>query len=162
VLINVGSHCSNVVVIPENGPPFVRDLSSGACDVAESMATKHAISVGNGEDIINTCIGDSLDPEEFSRSLADACDPLLNQILETLRYYIMREKCAPIEKLYVCGAFALTFGFVELLTSRLPGKVQLWNPFEKIKCSKEVPGYDITETFGPGMAIAVGLAMRSV
>jgi Tfp pilus assembly PilM family ATPase len=82
--------------------------------------------------------------------------------METLRYYAAQPESNFVEKIFVCGGFAAVKGFVELLDKRLPAKVVLWNPFEKISC---VGGRSCEKTLkedGPAMAVAAGLAMRSI
>jgi Tfp pilus assembly PilM family ATPase len=98
----------------------------------------------------------------MAESLARACQKLIVDVTETLRYYNAQEKSTFVEKVFVCGGFSLVEGFVELLDSRLPAKAVLWNPFDNMRCNAGQPCKDILAKRGPAMAVAAGLAMRSV
>jgi Tfp pilus assembly PilM family ATPase len=89
------------------------------------------------------------------------CRKLIVDVTETLRYYTAQEKSAVVEKIFVCG-FTPVKGFVELLDSRLPARTVLWNPFDKIPCDGDQNCRDVLKKNGPAMAVAAGLAMRSI
>jgi Tfp pilus assembly PilM family ATPase len=48
------------------------------------------------------------------------------------------------------------------LNNHLPAAVVLWNPFEKIRCEADRSCEEILQKNGPAMAVAAGLAMRSI
>jgi Tfp pilus assembly PilM family ATPase len=79
-----------------------------------------------------------------------------------LRYYTAQEKSAQVEQIFVCGGFALVNGFVQTLDSRLDAKVLLWNPFDKMKCDAGNDCSEMLQKTGPALAVAAGLAMRSI
>ena len=99
---------------------------------------------------------------DIGESLAKACHKLIVDVTDTLRYYAAQEKSTAVEKIFVCGGFALVKGFVELLDNQLPAKAVLWNPFDKIRCDAGQNYRDILQKNGPAMAVAAGLAMRSI
>ena len=73
-----------------------------------------------------------------------------------------QEKSGFVEKVFVCGGFSLVKGFVELLDNQLPTAAVLWNPFDKIAQDKHLQGKEVLKENGPAMAVAAGLAMRSI
>ena len=84
------------------------------------------------------------------------------EVTDTLRYHGTQEKSAAVEKLLVCGGFALAKGFVEALGNQLSPAVELWNPFDKIRCQTTKSCEAIIHNNGPALAVAAGLAMRSI
>jgi Tfp pilus assembly PilM family ATPase len=107
--------------------------------------------------------GDSaVDEAGLSDSLEKACHKLIADVGETLRYYTAQSTSSNVEKLFVCGGFALAGGFVELLNRRLGVEAVLWNPFDKIRHNANRQHEDIFAKAGPAMAVAAGLAMRSI
>ncbi len=102
------------------------------------------------------------DPLIPEGSLERACHKLIVDVTETLRYYTAQKQSSFVEKVFVCGGFAVVRGLVELLDKELPAKVVLWNPFEKIGCAAGQSCEAILHTEGPALAIAAGLAMRSI
>jgi len=87
---------------------------------------------------------------------------LIADVSETLRFYAASEKSKPVEKLFVCGGFATTGGFIELLSRRLGIEACLWNPFESTLCHTSDQYGDFLKEKGPAMAVAAGLAMRTI
>ena len=115
------------------------------------------------ETVKGILFGDSeTDEPGLYESLAKACGKLVGDVGETLRYYTAQSKSPNVEKLFVCGGFALAGGFVELLNRRLGVEAVLWNPFDKICNNANRQFEDIFAKTGPAMAVAAGLAMRSI
>ena len=98
----------------------------------------------------------------LSVSLSSACENLMTDIMETLRYIFAQKKIKHLDRMYICGDFVLVKGFEELLNLHLPSQVTLWNPFREMSCRKTVLGRELIETMGPAYAIAAGLAMRTL
>jgi Tfp pilus assembly PilM family ATPase len=68
----------------------------------------------------------------------------------------------PVEQILVCGSFGLVKGFIDILNQQLPIKAILWNPFDTMLCSVGRQCLDVIQVNGPAMAVAAGLAMRTV
>jgi len=162
VILNVGSSFTNLVIIGDNGVPFIRDMSYAGDDIINGIATEHNIPTEAVGKILSGYENSGQPQLELSDSMAKACQKLIADITETLRYYTAQKKTAFVEKILVCGGFALVKGFVELLDKQLPAATVLWNPFDKIRCSAGPYCRDILQKKGPAMAVAAGLAMRSI
>ena len=160
-ILNVGNSRTTLAIMGENGLPFVRDIAYAGNDIVEQTASENDVSTERVRQILSG----SENPEvelDIGDSLARACEKLIIDVTETLRYYTTQEKTAIIEKILVCGGFALVKGFVELLDRHLSAKAVLWNPFEKMRCDGGRVCKDIIAKKGPAMAVAAGLAMRSI
>jgi len=159
-ILNVGSSGTTVAIMGGNGWPFIRDMTFAGDDIIEQIAADKVMST---QDVKEVLYGDSTSSEaEFHDSLEKACLKLTVNVSETLRYYAAQQQSTPVEKIFVCGGFALTKGFVELLNSRLEAEAILWNPFEKMRCDATQQLGDICDKRGPALAVAAGLAMRAV
>ncbi len=159
-ILNVGGSGTTVAIMGGNGRPFVRDMTFGGDNIIKQIATDKGIST---EDVKGILFGDSTAAQmELNGSLGQACQRLIVDVSETLRYYATQEQSRPVEKIFVCGGFALVRGFAELLNSRLGVEAVLWNPFEKIRRDAGQQFGDIFDKRGPALAVAAGLAMRSV
>ena len=159
-VLNIGSSYTNLAIVSDNNLPFIRDMSYGGDDIINSVATKNGLSTEIVSGILAGREDPSQDQLELADSLKEACRRLIIDVTDTLRYYTAEEKS--VEKLFVCGGFALVKGFVELLDSQLPTTAVLWNPFEKMACEAGRECEDMLCQNGPAMAVAAGLAMRSV
>lgn len=161
-ILNVGSSYTNLVIMSENGLPFVRDMTYAGDDIVEQIAAEHNVSTETVRGILFGSKNSAQPQLELSDSLAGACEKLITNVTETLRYYTAQEKLSVVEKIFVCGGFALVEGFVELLDGQLTASAVLWNPFDKIPCHAEQHCRDMLQKNGPAMAVATGLAMRSI
>jgi Tfp pilus assembly PilM family ATPase len=143
-----------------DGWPFIRDMTYAGNDIVAHLAAENKTPTETVRGILS---GDpAADEAGLSGGLEKACHKLIADVAETLRYYTAQFTSSNVEKLFVCGGFALAGGFVELLNRRLGVEVVLWNPFDKIQCDGNRQFEDIFAKTGPSMAVAAGLAMRSI
>ena len=161
-ILNVGSSYTNLVIMDKDASPFIRDIAYAGDDIIKHIADKHNISPQTVSAILFGCEDSNKLQSDIDSSLPGACEKLIVDVSETLRYYTAQGKSVSIEKIFVCGGFTLVKGFVELLDNRLPTDAVLWNPFDKIRCTAGRQCEDILQKNGPAMVVAAGLAMRSV
>lgn len=161
-LLNVGSSYTSLAIMGNNNLPFVRDMAYAGKDIIKQIATENNLSAEAVGKILFT--GEIVDHPKFGLAdgLVRACQKLIVDVSETLRYYTAQEKTAVVDNVFVCGSFALIKGFIELLDSQLPARVVLWDPFDKMRCDAGQPCRDMLAKKGPAMAVAAGLAMRSI
>jgi len=161
-VLNVGSSFTNLAIMGDNSLPFIRDMAYAGNDIVKQIAAENNITTQTVRRVLCGQENSSADQLKIADSLVKACRKLIVDVTETLRYYAAQEKSAIVEKIFVCGGFALVKGFVELLNNQLPAEALLWNPFEKIQCDAGQNCRDILQKSGPAMAVAAGLAMRSI
>lgn len=160
-ILNVGSTFTTLAIIGNNSLPFVRDIAYAGNDIIEQVAAEHNLSKEIVSGILAGVSGNETYPQ-LGDSLARACKKLIADVTDTLRYYAAQEKSTLVEKIFICGGFSLVKGFVELFNSNFPAPVVLWNPFEKMRCEADRTCMDVLQKNGPAMAVAAGLAMRSI
>ncbi|MCX5635277.1 MAG: type IV pilus assembly protein PilM [Planctomycetota bacterium] len=163
-ILNVGSSFTTLAIVGNNSLPFVRDIAYAGNDIIKQIADENNVSA---ETITKILFGSSDNTQEQTElqlvtSLAKACQKLITDVTETLRYYAAQEKSTFVEKIFICGGFSLVKGFVELFNNNFPASVVLWNPFEKMRCEADRTCMDVLQKNGPAMAVAAGLAMRSI
>ncbi|GIK51194.1 MAG: type IV pilus assembly protein PilM [Planctomycetaceae bacterium] len=96
--------------------------------------------------------------------LADALGDLVSEIQDTFKYYINRRIIPRVDKVKLCGGTSKFPDIDEFFSSQLGVPAALWNPFARLDVSavtKRFPANFLDE-MGPSMAIALGLAMRSL
>lgn len=159
-ILNVGGTHTTLAIMDNNGWPFIRDMTYAGNDIVAQIAAENGTSI---ETVRGILFGDSTaDERQLQDCLEKACTKLIGDVGETLRYYTAQSASSHVEKLLVCGGFALAGGFVELLNNRLGVEAVLWNPFDKMRCNGNPQFEDVCAKTGPAMAVAAGLAMRSV
>ena len=142
--------------------PFIRDVSYAGNDIVKAIAAENDMSEEAVKEILFSGKNATERPNAFEESFEKACDKLIVDVTETLRYYTAQDKSSFVEKVFVCGGFAVIEGLVDLLDRHLPSKIVLWNPFEKLECEADKSCEKILHEDGPAMAVAAGLAMRSI
>ena len=191
-ILNAGASNMTIAIMGANGWPFIRDMAYAGDDIIEQIAMEKNMPTESVKEMLFGSaelakVGNSqTDRTEFHYSLENACRKVTDDVAETLRFYSAQAKSTKVDRIFVCGGFALATGFVELLSSQLGIEAVFWNPFEKIRCEirsgdsagvrhscpsgagstdrrREGGQYqDIFSERGSAMAVAVGLAMRSI
>lgn len=166
-VLNLGDSCVSMAIADPAGRPFVRDLGRS---VAEEDRTPLAAS--------RLAAHGSLSTEDGWVTRSDHHLPTDNSLVEdvttTLRYYSAQNGSARIDRLLVCGGAASAEDSVELLRTGLPIEVEPWNPLGEGRFrvdeargkegddSPPFPAVCNLEQYGPCLAVATGLAMRSI
>ncbi|MHC4212211.1 MAG: type IV pilus assembly protein PilM [Planctomycetota bacterium] len=161
-ILNVGNRYTTLAIVAESGLPFVRDVAYAGERIVAQIASEKNISVQAVRNALSGGDGSSNPAPNLSESFDRACGKLITDVGETLRYYTAQEKNVLVDEIFVCGGFALTKGFVELLDSKLSVKVSLWNPFDNIRYGASSGSEEFLANNGPALAVAAGLAMRSI
>jgi len=159
-ILNVGASCTTVAIIGSNGRPFIRDMTFAGNDIINQIAAEKKMPTQDVKEILHD--GSTKASTKLNDSLGTACSRLIVDVSNTLRYYATQEQTTPVKKIFICGGFSLVNGFVELLNNRLGVEAVLWNPFEKIRSNIDPQFAQICSRRGPALAVAAGLAMRSV
>jgi type IV pilus assembly protein PilM len=161
-ILNVGSSYATLAIVSDDDLPFVRDLTYPGKAIIEHTASKGNVSAGTVERVPTGHENPDKIQLELGDSLEAACRKLTIDVAETLRYYAVQKKSEMVEKVFICGGLVLVKEFLDLLNSQLPAAGVLWNPFDKISYDASLPCADILRKKGPAMAVAAGLAMRTI
>jgi Tfp pilus assembly PilM family ATPase len=164
-ILNIGSNYTTLAVEGDDGRPFVRNLNYAGDSIIEGIAAENEMT----PDVVKKIFaGDQKEiPASVQESFKRACDRLINEINKTVRYYAAQERSSDIQKILVCGGFGLFGELVNILESSLPMDIKLWNPLEKMRCHvgrshRGVLAKSTIRKSGPALAVAAGLAMRTI
>ena len=96
--------------------------------------------------------------------LADALGDLISELQDTFKYYINRRIIPRVDKVKLCGGTAKFPDIDEFMAGQLGVPTELWNPFARIEVAGVANKYppNFLDELGPGMAVAIGLAMRAL
>jgi type IV pilus assembly protein PilM len=163
-ILNIGNLHTTLAIEGNRSWPFVRNMNYSGKEVIKQIADKNDTSA---ESVMKMFFDESQEiPPQIQESLVQTTDRLVGEIDKTVRYYGAQENSFDIERILLCGGFALFGKLVELLKERLSIKIELWNPFEKMQCHSQILRgvllKNIVRKNGPAMAVAAGLAMRSI
>jgi len=165
-VLNLGDACVSIAIADPAGRPFVRDIGSGvATESCPSLVASQLAGDGS------FCAEDGWALRNHDHGATN--DSLVEDVTTTLRYYAAQNGSARVDRLLVCGGVA-TEESVELLRTKLTIEVESWNPLLNGRFRVEDSGSKQTEDddpsstlcnlerYGPSLAVAAGLAMRSI
>lgn len=159
-ILNVGSLYSTLAVVGDDGRPFIRDINHAGEHILGQLCHESGLLP---EQVVERLFVDAADNSPGPGfDMARSCDSLVADVIKTSRYYKTQFGSACCKRMLVCGGFARAAGFVELLQSKLPTEVVLWNPFKKMRWDIGSSQKVILSRNGPAFVIAAGLAMRSI
>lgn len=160
-VLNVGSSYTTLAIIGKDNLPFIRDIAYAGNNIIEKIAARNGLEAEYVRQKISSLESEEQLQSQIGESLEQAGQELIDDVSETLRYYAANSK-TNVERIYVCGGFALVKGFAELMDSKVKAEVMLWDPFKKILCHQGSQCEQILKNDGPAMAVAAGLAMRLI
>jgi len=161
-ILNVGSSYTTLAIVGSDKLPFVRDIAYAGNNIIAEISTQMGLESQQVLTLLTEKgAGTEMDPM-LRQSLATACYSLITDVSETLRFYSAGDKAVAVRKIYLCGGFSMVNGFVDLLGESLSAEVVLWNPFEKIRCRAGQDVKKLLSEKGPALAVAAGLAVRSI
>jgi type IV pilus assembly protein PilM len=159
-LLNVAGNSAVMAILGESGLPFIRDFNHGGDVIVSQIAEERGLT----PEMVRSALTGKADNDDLKHLVAEgmknACNRIVKDISETLRYHMTQEKGAAPEVLYVCGGFSQAEGFVSTLSSQLNLEGRKWNPFEKMKIAENARGRELILANGPAFVVAAGLAMR--
>jgi len=159
-LVSIGEFYTSIAIANHARRPFVRDVNSGDQDILHEIARRTKLT----SEAVRTALfsGSPTDDPTIREALGKACGPLLENITTTLRYFSAENRVTRINKRLVCGILGLSGSFIRLLETELSIEAASWNPVAAMPCEMETSRAARLTENGPLMAVAAGLAMRTI
>lgn len=162
-IVSIGASSTNVVVVSDGVPRFVRIIPNGGDDITRAMVSRLGWSPEQAEHA-KRVIGlgvNSASPEErpIIEIIYEVAGELLGNIRNTLSYYASSRPDAPIERVLVSGSGAMLSGLPNALAdvTRLP--VGIADPFSMYALPKGKGVAPIESAKLPEFTTALGLAL---
>lgn len=162
-IVAMGASTTNVVVVEDGVPKFVRIIPNGGDDITRTMVQRLGWTPGQAEHAKRT-IGlgvNSVSPEErpIIEIIYEIAGELLGNIRNTLSYYASSHPSAPIERVLFTGRGALLSGLANALADVVRLPVGVADPLASYNLprSKDAPNY--TQEQLNAYTTAFGLAL---
>ena len=163
-ILNIGGAYTTLAIQGDDEQPFVRNISFGVEDIKKHLVDSNQMTPDQADKSLAEEVQDT--STNTYEVLVRTGGPLVADIGKTIRYYGAQKGCFVIEKILLCGGGAMLGGMVQMLSDSLAVKVELWNPLQKLRCQtrmlKGVLLKNVVHKNGPAMAVATGLAMRTI
>ena len=146
-VVNINGNCTDVIVLNNGKPAYMRVVPSGADDVSDAIANALSISFEDAERIKNqiglqNVTGDER-LEEAEEVIRETTAQLIVGIRNTLNMYDVDHADSTISGIILTGTGARLIGLPPVLASSINKMVRIGDPFIRFKLSKEVERQNI-------------------
>jgi len=107
-ILNVGASHTTLAIMDHSGRPFIRDMNQAGDDIIMQMAALNETSTETVREILFSDV--TTGELNLQDNLERTCQKLIADITGTLRFYAAQAKSTDVDKLLVCGGFALAKG----------------------------------------------------
>lgn len=158
VIVDIGSVKTNVLVVKDGIPVIHRTVKIGGKNISMLLAEKMKVDMKKAEEIKRN-LGQGIlgGAENLLEAMAD---PIVNEVKFCQSLYVEQYNRETIEKLVLTGGSALIMGLVEMLRAESGLRVFVGDPWARVIYPDDLR--PVLDKIGPGLAIAVGLAMRDI
>lgn len=157
-LVNIGANMMNLNVVKGGVSLFTRDVQMGGGFYTEEIQKKLALSSEDAEKMKISV--DASSSADLLEAIARINETLSLEIRRSLDFYNSNALEGRITKVFLSGGGCKTYNFIESVASKLNLRVEILNPFNRIKCDEKKFEKEFLDEIAPIMAVAVGLASR--
>lgn len=155
MLLNVGDKISNLIIVREKTPYFVRDTRFGGEAITALLQSKLQLNKKAAEELKYSLKDSS---SETARIIKTTIATLLNEIFVSVDFFenLTEQK---IEEVYISGGCSQLFGLKDFLSGYLGITLADLNPLQKFSVSKDIPR-DTLIKLSPYLSVAAGLTLE--
>jgi len=158
-LVNIGASAMNICIISNGMPVFVRDGIIGSNLHTEALTVSLNVSMEDAERLKMGRSVEGVSQSDVYKAIASASEEMFTEIFRSFEYFKSSIGAESIDRIALSGGAALINGFPEAMSDHLDIKVEVVDPFKKIKISNKLDSAYIHD-MSPIAAVAVGLALR--
>ncbi len=161
-VLNIGASVTNVNIIDGGKTSLWRDLTFGGAQFTEALQRQFGLSHQDAELAKRGELDDGRDPEAIREVLASVSDQFATEVAKTFAFFSNNLGGRKIDSVVVTGGGSMTPGLIDSLRAELGISVARFDPLDGIETDGK--GFDPSwlASIGPSLAVAVGLAMRTV
>lgn len=162
VIVSIGANTTNVVVVHDGVPHFVRMIPNGGDDITRAIAQRLQWSPEDAERAKRAIgMGSHLmraEDRPVLEIIYEVVGDLLNSIRSTLSYYATAKPSAPAQRILLCGGGANLIGLPHAMGEMLGLPVSIAEPLGAVPMpkSKERKGGDALEAYTTAFGLALG------
>ena len=161
-LVNVGASVMNINVLHDGNSVFWRDVAFGGNLYTEAIQREFNLP---REDAEKLKLGEELgqvSKAQIDGVLGAASEDLAAELQKTIDFFVATSSVDRLDRVMLSGGGALVANLESILQERFQVNVELLNPFRNIRYNESDFDPDWINSNAPAMAVAVGLAIRTV
>jgi len=161
-LVNIGASVMNINVLHDGNSVFWRDVAFGGNLYTEAIQREFNLP---REDAERLKLGEEI--SQITRSQVDnvlsaASEDLAAELQKTIDFFVATSSVDRLDRVMLSGGGSLVANLEAVLQERFQVNVELLNPFRNIRYNESDFDPDWINRNAPAMAVAVGLAIRTV
>ena len=161
-LVNVGASVMNINVLHDGNSVFWRDVAFGGNLYTEAIQREFNLPREDAEKLkLGEEVG-QVSKQQVDSVLSAASEDLAAELQKTIDFFVATSSVDRLDRVMLSGGGALIENLESILQERFQVNVEMLNPFRNIRYNESDFDSDWINRNAPTMAVAVGLAMRTV
>lgn len=161
LIVEIGDSTTDITISDNGIPSFSRSVDVGGISITQGISEKSSMEMEMAEQFKYDLGISSLNNEdaEIPKAIEEIIAPIVNEIKYAINLYQNKDN-KKVEKIILSGGSALLVNLSNYLSKVLDIKVILGDPWDRINHSEEID--PLLNEIGPKLAVAAGLALRSI
>ncbi len=160
-LVNVGATTINVNILKSGASQYTRDLPLGSDSITREIMRFFDVDYQKAENIKRAAQLSSINPRHLRKIFQRSVDYFVAELQKILDFFATNVSYDPIQKVFLSGGGAYTYGLVSTTETELNVPVEIVDPFRSLAVDAKAFDLDYLNSVGASMAVAVGLALRN-
>jgi type IV pilus assembly protein PilM len=159
-LVNVGASTININILKSGASQYTRDLPLGGDTITREIMRFFDVNFERAENIKRGADLDKVNPRNLRKIFQRSVDYFVSELQKILDFFSANVSYDPIQKIFLSGGAASTYGLASTMESELNIPVEIIDPFRSLTVNEKVFDLAYLNSVGAQMAVAVGLALR--
>jgi type IV pilus assembly protein PilM len=161
LIVNIGGKSTDFTIVSDSVVRITRNIDVGGVEISRSIASGLGIDLARAEQLKKTDRVNLLDSQnEISRLVGPALGMVTEEIKRLREIYHKKSPLKKIEKIIFTGGASKMKTLVEYFSRSVEMECQMGNPLARIGVERN--HHAVVESASPELAVAIGLAMRSL
>ncbi len=161
-LVNIGASVMNINILDREASVFWRDVAFGGNQYTEAIQRELNLPREDAERLkLGEKVGENT-VQQITPVLNSVSEDLAAELQKTIDFFLATSSVDKVGKIMLAGGAAQTLNLDEVLKERFQVEVEIMNPFRNIRYSESDFDPEWINRHASAMAVAVGLAVRTV
>jgi type IV pilus assembly protein PilM len=161
-LVNIGASVMNINVLHRGTTIFWRDVGFGGNQYTEAIQRELNLPREDAERLkLGGRVGEHT-LQQVVGVLNSVSEDLAAELQKTIDFFVATSSVDRLDRLILAGGSAQVLNLDQVLKERFQVPVEVMNPFRNVRYSESSFDPEWINRHAPAMAVAVGLAVRTV
>lgn len=161
-LVNIGAYLTNVNILGRGQSVFWRDIVFGGNNFTEAIQRELHVTREQAEAIkVGEKVGD-VSPQTVYGIISAVAQDFSEELKRTFDFFYTTSAHDRVEEIVLSGGSAQLLNLDQVLKERFVVPVEIMNPFKEVAYSETEFPPEWLNRHAPAMAVAVGMALRTV